>query len=510
LTARPSIALAALALMLAAACGAPEHADVLVIVNEESPVSVAIGRYYAAQRGIPDDQIVALSIPLADPSLRSAEHETISRANFETQIRGPLERLLRETGLDDDVRILVTTKGVPLKVSGPAIKPNTLLRDATAASVDAELSLLFSSWIGSPGVAKSTNPYYDETRAFAQFRRDQPDSPLRYMVARLTGYQSEIDAETGVPRDIRRMIDMAAAPETARGLWLIDQDPSLSPGMDAGHLVLMRPAAAILSALGRRTHLDEQAEFVADQSAIQAYTSWGSNDGHEPGPRTYGKIDGHSYPGEFAPRSLAIDFVSTNARTFTAPPRYGQSLIADLLALGAAAAPGHVNEPTLPAVVRPHILLRRYAEGIPAIEAYYRALPYLGWMNVYVGDPLMRIAVPETQRRPQDLDGDTILDARDNCSQIPNTNQRDTDGDGFGNLCDADVDGDGRVTTSWGETFPRGERGDVEWIALTAKNGPYDPDHDLDGDGVVDERDVSIAQIQLFQAPGPGALSSDR
>ena len=73
---------------------------------------------------------------------------------------------------------------------------------------------------------------------------------------------------------------------------------------------------------------------------------------------------------------------------------------------------------------------------------------------------------------------------------------------------DADVAAAGRVTTSWGESFPRSERGDVEWIARTARDGGYLPDHDLDGDNKVSERDVSIAQLLLFMPPGPGASST--
>jgi uncharacterized protein (TIGR03790 family) len=214
LTARLSLALAALVLTLMSACGDEQRSDVLVIVNERSPVSLAIGRYYATRHGIAADHIVALSVPLSDPDLGDASHETISREDFESQIRRPLERLLRDTGLDEEVRILVTTKGLPLKIEGPAIPPGTLLRDATAASVDAELSLLFSSWIGSPGVVDSPNPYYDETRSFDDFRDDEPESPLRYMVARLTGYQNDIDPETGVPQAIRNMIDSAIRPRT--------------------------------------------------------------------------------------------------------------------------------------------------------------------------------------------------------------------------------------------------------------------------------------------------------
>ena len=45
-----------------------------------------------------------------------------------------------------------------------------------------------------------------------------------------------------------------------------------------------------------------------------------------------------------------------------------------------------------------------------------------------------------------DADADGILDTQDNCSIDANEDQRDTDQDGYGNLCDADLDGDGVVT----------------------------------------------------------------
>lgn len=44
---------------------------------------------------------------------------------------------------------------------------------------------------------------------------------------------------------------------------------------------------------------------------------------------------------------------------------------------------------------------------------------------------------------PSDRDGDGVLDAADNCPDAPNPHQADFDGDGLGDVCDADVDGDG-------------------------------------------------------------------
>jgi hypothetical protein len=44
-----------------------------------------------------------------------------------------------------------------------------------------------------------------------------------------------------------------------------------------------------------------------------------------------------------------------------------------------------------------------------------------------------------------DFDGDGVRDIFDNCSEIPNPAQDDTDADDCGNLCDADYDNSGTV-----------------------------------------------------------------
>jgi hypothetical protein len=44
---------------------------------------------------------------------------------------------------------------------------------------------------------------------------------------------------------------------------------------------------------------------------------------------------------------------------------------------------------------------------------------------------------------PNDIDGDNVLNERDNCVSVYNFDQADRDGDGVGDRCDADFDGDG-------------------------------------------------------------------
>ena len=492
------------------ACSGERHPEILVVINRESPISIAIGEYYADRRGIPDRNVVRLEIPLKDPTLADPAYETITAAQYHEWIREPLEDWIEDHGLRDQIEILVTTKGVPLRVDGTTTNVENWLNVTSRAAVDAELSLLFSQGVGSAGITESINPYFDARIPFRAFRERNPDAPLHYMVARLTGYADRFDRETQIPLDVKQLIDGANEPtdEQDDSTWLVDEDPSREPGLRIANRIWLETTAKILEAMGLAVQHDQQNRFVSNVSTIQGYTSWGSNDGSDPGEPYYGEVKGNRYPGTFGPRSIAVDLVSTGGRTFTHPPRYGQSLTADLIHLGVAGATGHVYEPALSGVPRPHILLPTYAEGVRAIEAFYRSIPYLGWMNIYVGDPLMTIANP--RERPQgDRDRDGVPDTVDNCVEVPNPDQRDTNADGFGNLCDADVDGDGIVTTSWGVVYPLTRRGDVEWIAMSSENGPYDPNFDLDGDGKVDADDLSIAHMTLFMAPGQSAQANN-
>ena len=47
-----------------------------------------------------------------------------------------------------------------------------------------------------------------------------------------------------------------------------------------------------------------------------------------------------------------------------------------------------------------------------------------------------------------DADGDGVPDASDNCTLVANPTQLDADVDGYGNICDADLNNNGLVTTS--------------------------------------------------------------
>jgi hypothetical protein len=92
-----------------------------------------------------------------------------------------------------------------------------------------------------------------------------------------------------------------------------------------------------------------------------------------------------------------------------------------------------------------------------------------------------------------DSDGDGLVDSQDNCTLIENPDQRDTDGDGYGNFCDADLDGNGFVNSL--------DLGLFKLVFFTA-----DADGDLNGDNFVNSLDLGLFKQLFFQPPGPSGL----
>jgi hypothetical protein len=89
-----------------------------------------------------------------------------------------------------------------------------------------------------------------------------------------------------------------------------------------------------------------------------------------------------------------------------------------------------------------------------------------------------------------DSDGDGVPDSVDNALIIPNPNQRDTNGDGFANICDPDLNNDGVVSTA-------------DYLILRGRLGTGDPGADLNGDGRVSAADYLILRGFLTKPPGP-------
>ncbi|MEM7081431.1 MAG: thrombospondin type 3 repeat-containing protein [Pseudomonadota bacterium] len=94
-----------------------------------------------------------------------------------------------------------------------------------------------------------------------------------------------------------------------------------------------------------------------------------------------------------------------------------------------------------------------------------------------------------------DGDGDGATDDVDNCLLIANPAQRDTDGDGYGNFCDADLNNDCVVNF-------------LDLAALSSLFLTTDEDADFNGDGLVNFIDISLFAPFFGLAPGPSTTAT--
>lgn len=365
-------------------------ANVLVAINETSPASVEIGEYYASLRQVPAVNLVRLN---------TATSDSVTRAQFEETIARPIQNWLVSNQLQDQVLYIVLTKGVPLRIDG------TTGLDGTMASVDSELTLLYRRLLGIPDqmIGRIDNPYFlaerpaSEARPFTRMAQDI------YLVTRLDGFSVT---------DVRRLIERSLHP-SREGRVVLDQRAA---GGDRGGDRWLEQTADRLHAAGAgdRVLLESTRAVATADGPVLGYFSWGSND---PANRL------RSFGMAFVPGALGGMFVSTDGRTFTAPPEdwrpaaatgrgYGiQSLAGDLIRDGITGVSAHVAEPYLDATVRPQVLFPAYLAGFNLAEAFYLSMPYLGWQSIVVGDPLcapfrQRILPPSEIYGPLDEETD--------------------------------------------------------------------------------------------------------
>jgi hypothetical protein len=151
--------------------------------------------------------------------------------------------------------------------------------------------------------------------------------------------------------------------------------------------------------------------------------------------------------------------------------------LADFLALGVNDVPSVGTEAPTAGKFEVSVLLANQASA---------SLVLFGSAPKCPSDPSV-IAAPAP-----DADEDGSADGLDNCVLVANPTQIDTDEDGYGNACDADITNDGIVNF-------------VDLARLKQAFFTDDPIADLSGDGVVNFGDLAILKNSFFKAPGPAA-----
>ncbi|HRU06313.1 MAG TPA: TIGR03790 family protein, partial [Candidatus Brocadiia bacterium] len=329
--------------------------SVVLVVNDNAPESLRVAMRYVETRGTPKENICHLRCP---------KGEVVSWEEFEASIRKPLARFLLETGLARRASYLVTTYGVPLRISArPA--PDAMMTEG--ASVDSELCL-----VARDHALRGPLPN-------RYLYRDEPFNPARFgmfLVTRLDGPTAE--AAMG-------LIDSAALAEQAqtfgrRGFAYFDLSPEQNRvgggGVDESMMAnyrwmeresQMRPRLRLEST-------DREMDEPNECPAAFFYMGRGAGIYHK---RTFTWLHG----------AVGVHIHALSARSLRRPD---QSWLAAAVQNGLAAGIGTVAQPGAMGVNTMNSLYRYLHAGYNWAESAYMSTRWLSWQTVVVGDPLYR------------------------------------------------------------------------------------------------------------------------
>ncbi len=375
---------------IAAPVYALDSSNVLVLYNPASPESVQIADYYAQVH--PGVQQLALSgVPTT---------EDVGWDVYLNTIRPQVV-----SALTPSVDCIVTTKGLPLRITNPKVGGGSW---NVYSSLESELTrvdtinsrtlmgnqgyMLPAQWGGNP---LALNTYYYADRAFHY------DTEGFRLAARLDGF---------TVADVTAAIDRAQKAVVGRPGYtiLLDDDPD-APGAAADSMENL--VSNVLVPRNVPHVYDQTDTFVREvDGRVSGYVSHG----------IYGGASGDYLANpttglDITPAAGAVfhTYESYNAYTFD-PNAVGgmpmrQGLIAEWLAMGGSAGVGHVQEPGVSqmSITNEDRMFQMLLDGYTWAEAAWNATRQLSFVNTVVGDPLMSLR--EWVAGDIDLDGDVDM-----------------------------------------------------------------------------------------------------
>lgn len=430
---RVASVITALTIVIQAAHGL-DASNVLVLYNIDSPEGVEIAQYYANAR--PGVQLLGLSGVSTD--------EQISQDHYLDVIRPQVL-----AGLDDSTEVIVTTKGLPLRIENTTSNPGTypgwrgqqygvpILADwwENYSSLESELTRIDvidsqemmgdQAWLISPPnfpfptMHHAANPYYKANQAFD--RGVTANEGIR-LASRLDGF---------TVGDVKDSIDRAQSPSILKSqqVVVVDDDPD-APAATVDRMTQL--AADVLVPNGQAmAHDITQANITDSPWPVIGYVGHGSHAAGE------GYIDALDF--DLADGAVFHTWESFNAYSFQKHNNLdGQGLVGEWIEAGGTAGLGHVQEPGASAasVANEDILWDMLLQGYTFAEAAWAATPQLSFVNTVVGDPLMVLA----EWTPGDVTLDGMVGIDDLNIVLAAWNQSTA-----GGIVNGDVTGDGFV-----------------------------------------------------------------
>jgi uncharacterized protein (TIGR03790 family) len=327
--------------------------------------------------------------------------------------------------LDNSTDVIVTTKGLPLRIRIEQGNPRSYEDPSGVArtignwswkrysSLESELTRIdsISTWqqMGdqttslAPSPLLGLNPYYWKSSDFS----------FQQHGMRLT---SRLDGFTVA--DVQAMIDRAGKAYIGDGdsnnpfHIVVDDDPnaagSYADSMERLDLLVLQPRGLPYTYDATDSFVQSPAVNNPNSSLVIGYVSHGVHGGS---PRDYLTDPEDGIQFQLANGAVFASWESFNAQTFEEGADRNQGLIAEWIARGGTAGVGHVTEPTASTitVAREDCLFDRLLGGMSWVEAAWSATYQLSYVNTVVGDPLMRL----TTWIPGDVSLDGVVDDKD-------------------------------------------------------------------------------------------------
>ncbi len=333
---------------IAHAGGGPS--DTVVLVNDDSPDGQRVAAHYLVARDIPPTHLCRV---------RSSTDATVPVADFVRDVVDPLRRFLAERQLEDRVRFLVLTQGLPIRLRAPG----------GMVSSAAALELLDTPICGSDGARM---PRYQNAYLSGAAPRTTLDESGRLILVTALISSTADEAIALIDRSV------AADGTAPKKTLFVFQDArgnaaNRNPGYD--------PARAELEKLGHKSeHVPAGADEVRERKRVMGYMSGGSYS-----RLSVAGVDDNEYlPGALCDMLQSFGAVPAN---FVPGGKGKQFPITHMIRAGITGVHGAVAEPyniTFPSAD----LFTPYVHGFTLAETFHQKLPFRYWMNLVLGDPL--------------------------------------------------------------------------------------------------------------------------
>lgn len=318
-----------------------------LVINTADPYSVAVGEYYARRRGIPPEQVLRVQLPLRSSLTREefkALDETI-RAQMPEQVNGLALAWVQPYAVD--CNSLTSALGLGLQP------------EVCAASCAPTRASPYAGYFGArPWLVLGLRP------AMQLAARSVPAAMA--MIERGIASDHRLAGGSAEPA----MAYLAATPDAHRNVRE-RLFPPAGPVPGAAGFEVARVRSEALPPL-RRT--------LVYQTGLARV------------PAPLG--------GEWLPGALA-DHLTSYGGQLERPPGDGQMNVLDWMDAGSTASYGTVSEPCnhLQKFPHPQWLIQAYAQGVSALEAYWRSVAWPA-QGVFVGEPLAAPFAPVPASAP--------------------------------------------------------------------------------------------------------------